>query len=75
MSDLIIKIDVIAGADLNDTAKQMKELAGITNCIVSANFSGVKLYVRRDGSLDVLHDNYIKALSASESWQKQAWSH
>lgn len=72
MSQLILKVEALAGTDISEACKEMCELATKTNVNVAAKFNGVSLHCRPNGNPSSLADKFHEELNSKHPI-KMAW--
>jgi hypothetical protein len=55
---MILKVDVVAGTDVKDAARQMIGLAGMLGVMIETSFNGVTLLARWDDTPERIAGEY-----------------
>ena len=71
---MYLTVELTAGTDIADAAKEMIALAKKLDVLIKANFNGIHIHAASYGSVQLLVDNYHKALSDKSQLGKMAFS-
>lgn len=60
MSDILLKVEVMAGAEIGKASKQICDLAKKLGINVEFDFNGQSIIVRPDSIAKDVHDKYLQ---------------
>ena len=71
---MYLTVELTAGTEIKDAAKEMMALAVKLDVSVKADFNGIEIFVASYGSEQLLVDNYHRALNGKSPLGKMAFS-